>query len=114
MPLLAGGFLAGCGKENAYCTDRSGRVVDNRECDDEYHSGYYGGHYWAFTGGRKYGKGQTVDAGSQQIAAADRAALGQKGVDLPGIRVVRQGARVEFSRRPTGTPDAPPTRPDAH
>ncbi|WP_368497400.1 tRNA lysidine(34) synthetase TilS [Herbiconiux sp. A18JL235] len=39
---------------------------------------------------------------------------GQRGVDLPGIRVVRQGARVEFSRRPTGTPDAPPTRPDAH
>ncbi len=29
---------------------------------------------------------------------------GQKGVDLPGIRVVRQGARVEFSRRPVGDP----------
>lgn len=78
IPLIAGGFLAGCGEENAYCVDNAGQVLDNDQCDDDYRTGYYGGHYWAFTGNRKYSRGDTVDPSSQQIAAADRAALSRK------------------------------------
>lgn len=79
IPLIAAGFLAGCGEENAYCVDNNGTVVDNQDCDDEYRTGYYGGHYWAFTGNRSYGRGDTVNPSSQQIAAADRSALASKG-----------------------------------
>lgn len=79
IPLIAAGFLAGCGEENAYCVDNNGTVVDNQDCDDDYRTGYYGGHYWAFTGNRSYGRGDTVNPSTQQIAAADRSALASKG-----------------------------------
>lgn len=79
IPLIAAGFLAGCGEENAYCVDNTGQVLGNDECERDYNTGYYGGHYWAFTGNRKYSRGDTVNPSSQQIAAADRAALSSKG-----------------------------------
>lgn len=79
IPLIAAGFLAGCGEENAYCVDNNGTVVDNQDCDDEYRTGYYGGHYWAFVGNRTYGRGDTVNPSTQQIAAADRSALASNG-----------------------------------
>ncbi len=79
IPLIAAGFLAGCGEENAYCVDNAGTVVGNEECDDDYRTGYYGGYYWAFTGNRSYGRGDTVSPSAQQIAAANRSALSDKG-----------------------------------
>ncbi len=51
VPVLALAFTA-CGgnNDNAYCVDKSDRIVENRNCDDDSFNGggaffwYYGGH----------------------------------------------------------------------
>lgn len=71
VPFIAAAFLASCGaEERAYCVDRDDIVVDEEECDRDYH-GYGGGHFWVYPGAnRLYGRGDRVNATDQHRSAA--------------------------------------------
>lgn len=82
VPLLAAGFLAGCGEEevteNAYCVTPDDVVVENRYCDDDYDGGG-GGFIWFFTGSTFTSGSRVTGTSGERIRASDRAALAKKG-----------------------------------
>jgi hypothetical protein len=53
VPVLAFAFGACGGNDNAYCVDKSDRIVENRYCDDDAFNG--GGSFFWYYGGRGSG-----------------------------------------------------------
>ena len=53
VPVLAFAFGACGGNDNAYCVDKSDRIVENRYCDDDTSHG--GGAFFWYYGGRAAG-----------------------------------------------------------
>jgi len=97
VPLLAAGFVAGCGSdddnnEQAFCTarDQNGNVVvvENRFCD----SGTNGSYFWYFGGANDFVGGnngvqrgarlrpaKAAVAGKAMVVSTNRAALANRG-----------------------------------
>lgn len=83
VPLLAGAaaaFLAGCGEEEqATCVDqRTNRVADVRDCDEEGRNGYGGAFIWLY-GGRGVGRIGSPAPRGTAIDPANRGAIAQRG-----------------------------------
>jgi len=55
VPVLAFAFGACGGNDNAYCVDKSDRIVENRYCDDDAYNGGGGGAFFWYYGGRASG-----------------------------------------------------------
>jgi hypothetical protein len=81
VPVLAFAFTA-CGgdKDTAYCVDRSDRIVQNRNCDDDAVRGgssffwLYGAH----AAGNRYATGSVLSGGSR-VAASNIAENARRG-----------------------------------
>jgi hypothetical protein len=99
LTTAATGFMAGCGSDGggsdqvAYCTDRDGKVVDDKYCDDGY-NGPGAGLFFLYLGG--FGRGLPVGSvlprGGTRINPTDTAARQSAG--LPGTGAVKAGTRV--------------------
>ena len=70
VPVLAIAFTACGGNDNAYCVDKSDRIVENRYCDDDAFNN--GGSYFWYYGGRA-GSGAHFIPGTR-ISGGDRVA----------------------------------------
>jgi hypothetical protein len=75
VPLLAAGFLSGCGgeQETAYCVDPNNVVTENSHCDRADDPGYF----WFF-GGPGLTRGSYAPGG-ERINSTDTAALARRG-----------------------------------
>jgi hypothetical protein len=68
VPVLAFAFGACGGNDNAYCVDKSDRIVENRYCDDDASHGggaffwYYGGHVGS---GGRFAPGTRITGGDR-------------------------------------------------
>jgi hypothetical protein len=98
LTTAATGFLAGCGgggdeEQVAYCTDKDGKVVDDKYCDDGYH-GPGAGLFFLYLGGFRPGLplGTVLPRGGTRINPTDTAARQRAG--LPGTGKVSGGTRV--------------------
>jgi hypothetical protein len=98
LTTAATGFLAGCGggggeDQVAYCTDRDGKIVDDKYCDDGYH-GPGAGLFFLYLGGFRRGLpiGAVLPSGGTRIGPTDTAA--RRNAGLPGTGKVSAGTRV--------------------
>jgi hypothetical protein len=98
LTTAATGFMAGCGAggnedQVAYCTDKDGKVVDDKYCDDGYH-GPGAGFFFLYLGG--FGRGLPIGSllprGGTRINPTDTAARQRAG--LPSTGKVSAGTRV--------------------
>jgi hypothetical protein len=98
LATAATGYLAGCsvgGDEDqvAYCTDKDGKIVDDKYCDDGYH-GPGAGLFFLYLGGfgRGLPLGTVLPRGGTRINPADTVARSRAG--LPSTGKVSGGQRV--------------------
>ena len=70
VPVLAFAFGACGGNDNAYCVDKSDRIVENRYCDDDAYNGAGGGAFFWYYGGH-VGNGARYIPG-QRLSGGDR------------------------------------------
>ena len=98
LSTAATGFLAGCsvgGEEDqvAYCTDKDGKIVDDKYCDDGYH-GPGAGLFFLYLGGFRTGLplGTVLPRGGTRINPTDTTARSRAG--LPSTGKVSGGQRV--------------------
>ena len=98
LTTAATGFMAGCGvggdeDQVAYCTDKDGKIVDDKYCDDGYH-GPGAGLFFLYLGGfgRGLPLGTVLPRGGTRINPTDTAA--RRSAGLPGTGRVVAGTRV--------------------
>ena len=99
LTTAATGFMAGCGvggeedEQVAYCTDRDGKIVDDKYCDDGYH-GPGAGFFFLYLGGfgRGLPVGTVLPAGGTRISPTD--ATARRSAGLPSSGKVTGGTRV--------------------
>jgi hypothetical protein len=99
LTTAATGFMAGCGagggddEQVAYCTDKDGKIVDDKYCDDGY-NGPGAGLFFLYLGG--FGRGLPIGTvlprGGTRINPTDTTARQRAG--LPGTGKVSAGTRV--------------------
>src|SRR3954471_5021943 len=98
LATAATGYLAGCsvgGEDDqvAYCTDKDGKIVDDKYCDDGYH-GPGAGLFFLYLGGFRSGLplGTVLPRGGTRILPTDTAARRAAGLAATGA--VKAGTRV--------------------
>ena len=98
LTTAATGFMAGCGvggdeDQVAYCTDKDGKVVDDKYCDDGY-NGPGAGLFFLYLGG--FGRGLPIGTvlprGGTRINPTDTTA--RRNAGLPSSGKVSAGTRV--------------------
>jgi hypothetical protein len=98
LTTAATGFMAGCGvggneDQVAYCTDRDGKIVDDKYCDDGYR-GPGAGLFFLYLGGfgRGLPLGTVLPRGGTRINPTDTTA--RRNAGLPSSGKVSAGTRV--------------------
>lgn len=98
LTTAATGFMAGCGlggqeDQVAYCTDKDGKIVDDKYCDDGYR-GPGAGLFFLYLGGfgRGLPLGTVLPRGGTRINPTDTSA--RRSAGLPSTGRVVAGTRV--------------------
>src|SRR4051795_2304979 len=93
VPVLAFAFGACGGNDNAYCVDKSDRIVENRYCDDDASHGggaffwYYGGHVGS---GGRFAPGPRL-TGGDRVSTSNVAENARRGGFGSGSRTGASG-----------------------